>query len=69
MSNLKEMESEMSRNILAFVEYCEALIKIRDERLYRGEHDSFESYLETHFGDQSEMAAESMKFYEEHLSK
>ena len=69
MSRLKEAESTMRQNILDFVTYCEALIKIRDEKLFRENHETFDDYMASHFGDQLEIASESLKFYEEHLSK
>lgn len=52
------------KNILAFVEYAEALISIRDQRLYRENHESFEDYVRAEFGDDSEKAFACISEYE-----
>ena len=69
MKELRKQEAEMSKGILDFVAVCESLISIRNERLFQGDHETFEDYLKAKFGDESEMAALSLEFYEEHLSK
>lgn len=52
------------KNILAFVEYAEALIAIRDQRLFRGNHSTFEDYIRAEFGENAEKALECIKEYE-----
>jgi VRR-NUC domain len=42
---LDELEAIIERGVQAFVEVGEALMEIRDSRLYKQTHSSFESYL------------------------
>lgn len=47
---LAELEGVISRGARAFVEVGEALIAIRDERLYRERYDTFEAYCRAKWG-------------------
>ena len=42
---LAELEQTIERGLQTFVEVGQALAEIRDGRLYRATHDTFESYL------------------------
>jgi hypothetical protein len=43
-SALVELERKIERGLGTFIEVGEALMEIRDSRLYRGEHGTFEDY-------------------------
>lgn len=47
---LKELEGVVQRSIKAFVDVGQALQEIRDSRLYRQTHKTFEDYLEDRWG-------------------
>jgi hypothetical protein len=47
---LKKLESVIERGIKVFIEVGEALISIRDERLYRETHPTFEAYCRERWG-------------------
>jgi len=46
---LAELETVIERGLATFVEVGEALLEIRDSRLYRIEHETFEAYCRAHF--------------------
>lgn len=46
-SDLVRLEKTIAQGLQTFVEVGEALAEIRDRRLYRIEHKSFDAYLET----------------------
>jgi len=49
-TELKKLESVIERNLTAFYEVGRALLRIRDGRLYRATHRTFESYCSDRWG-------------------
>lgn len=49
-SALAEYEQQVERGLSTFLDVGRALLAIRDERLYRAEHDTFESYCQERWG-------------------
>lgn len=47
---LEDLEVVIERGLASFVEVGTALLQIRDERLYRQEYDTFETYCRTRWG-------------------
>jgi hypothetical protein len=47
---LKEQEGVIEKGLNNFLEVGKALLTIRDKRLYRGEHGTFEEYCRTKWG-------------------
>jgi hypothetical protein len=47
---LADLESVIERGLSSFVEVGEALMTIRDEKLYRQDHDTFEAYCRERWG-------------------
>jgi N6-adenosine-specific RNA methylase IME4 len=47
---LAELEAVVEANLAAFLRAAEALLEIRDRRLYRNTHQNFESYVQDRFG-------------------
>jgi hypothetical protein len=50
VSTLEDLEVVIERGLSSFVEVGSALMQIRDERLYRAEHDTFEDYCRERWG-------------------
>ena len=44
-SRLHELEATIARGLETFAEVGAALLEIRDQKLYRGSHKTFETYL------------------------
>lgn len=50
LGRLAELEQTVRAGMKTFVEVGTALLEIRDSRLYRGEHGTFEAYCQAAFG-------------------
>jgi hypothetical protein len=57
------------KNLIAFTATAEALIEIRDKRLYRDLHDTFEAYVQGKFKDDHEMILRTLCEYERWISE
>jgi hypothetical protein len=53
---LAELEATIGRGLVTFVSVGEALARVRDGRLYREDHPTFESYCEARWGFQASRA-------------
>src|SRR5262245_43866722 len=49
-ARLAELEAVVERGLATFVDVGQALIEIRESRLYREQHDTFEKYLHFRWG-------------------
>lgn len=50
VASLSDLEAVIKRGLGTFVEVGEALMTIRDDRLYRQQHDTFEAYCRERWG-------------------
>lgn len=50
VATLTDLEAVIERGLSSFVEVGEALMSIRDEKLYRADHDTFEAYCRDRWG-------------------
>ena len=50
VASLSDLEAVIERGLGSFVEVGEALMTIRDDRLYRQQHDTFEAYCRERWG-------------------
>ena len=57
---LENLESVIERGLNTFVDVGEALLTIRDERLYRSEYPTFEAYCNKRWGIKERRAYQLM---------